>query len=91
MSNMSNTEMTNWRDLIVTDSDGATGETLGSIVDNAPANLDSAEISGGRIASWDGFMLSAPGEDADWDTPRGEVNWDGFQDAVYQQSSYPDA
>lgn len=75
--------MTNWTELLVTDNEGATGETLGSMVENAPANLDSAVLdSRGRISEWPDFLLSAEGEDADWDTPRAEVNWDGLREKL---------
>lgn len=71
-----------WRKLIVTDSDGEEWGELGELVDNAPANLDSARIVDGAIESWDGFFLSAPGEDPDYDTPRAEVDWTGFEEAI---------
>ena len=76
--NRMTTMTTNWADLLVTDSDGKPWGTLGSIVESAPANLDNAEIDGRRIAAWDGFLLSAEGEEPDWDTPKIIVNWDGF-------------
>lgn len=74
-------EQTHWRDLVVTDTDGQTG-TLGDLVDHCPANLDNAKIDDGAIEAWEGFMLSAPGEEPDWDTPRGAVDWSGFADAL---------
>lgn len=77
---------TNWKDLIVSEGEpNANCGTLGFIVHNAPANLDDAEISGGKITSWDGFFLSAPGEVADWNTPRGDVDWDGFAETLAAQ------
>ena len=81
------TTTTNWTDLIVTDSDGEQWGSLGGIVENAPANLDNATIESGQIDSWDGFFLSAEGEEADADTPRAIVNWDGFADKINQARS----
>ena len=74
--------MLKWNELIVTDSDGATGDTLGEIVNICPANLDNATIENGKITVWPGFMLSAPGEEPDWDTPVGDVDWDGFTEKL---------
>ncbi len=75
--------MTNWTELFVTDTDGPTGETLGSMVEAAPANLDSAVLdSDGRISEWPDFFLFAEGEEADWDTPRTAVNWDGLREKL---------
>lgn len=74
--------MLKWMDLIVSNEDGATGDTLGEIVNICPANLDNATIEDGKIVAWPGFMLSAPGEEPDWDTPRGAVDWDGIGEAL---------
>ena len=75
--------MTRWRDLIVTDDAGNTGETLGSMVASCPANLDSADwTSVDGIISWPGFMISEEGEAPAWDTPAREVDWSGFGDAM---------
>ena len=74
--------MLKWSELIVTDSDGNTGDTLGSMVELCSANLDTAVLNNGRIVEWPGFILSAPGEEPDWDTPRGPVDWDGFMEAL---------
>ena len=73
-----------WTELIVTDSDGNDWGLLSDIVKSAPANLDNAKIEGGRIIEWDGFFLSGEEEDADWDTPRTSVNWDGFSEELGQ-------
>ena len=70
----------NWRQLQVTDGDGDSFGDLGTLVETAPANLDSATIEDGKIVSWDGFFMAAPDEDPDWDTPRVEVDWTGFQE-----------
>jgi hypothetical protein len=74
--------MLNWRELIVSDNEGKTGDTLGFFVDNAPANLDNAVIENGRIVEWTGFFLSAPDETPDWDTPKVDVDWSGFEDTL---------
>lgn len=36
----------------------------------------------GSISEWDQFFVAAKGEDPDWDTPKGPVDWTGFADAV---------
>jgi hypothetical protein len=74
---------TRWQDLRVTDNQGVTAaESLGWFVENAPANLDNAVIEHGKISEWPDYLLSAEGEDPDWDTPHGEVDWTGFEDAL---------
>jgi hypothetical protein len=74
---------TNWKDLAVTDGDGENWGTLGELVDNAPANLDNAVIAAdGSIESWPQMYIAAPDEEADWDTPRGPVDWTGFAEAL---------
>lgn len=73
--------MLNWRELIVTDVEGNT-DTLGALVDRNDSLLNHATITDGRITEADGAFLSAPGEDADWDTPRVEVDWTGFVEAL---------
>lgn len=74
--------MLKWNELIVSDEDGAVGDTLGEFVNICPANLDNATIENGKITEWPGFMLSAPGEEPDWDTPVADVDWEGFQEAL---------
>lgn len=68
-----------WSQLVVTDTEGEQG-TLGDLVTNSPELLRHAIISGGRIVEWQDHFLSAPGEDPDWDTPRCEVEWAGFEE-----------
>ena len=68
----------NWKKLIVTDCEGESWGTLDALVQDAPANLDNATITDGAIDSWDGFFLSSPDEDPDWDTPHTAVDWTGF-------------
>ena len=67
-----------WRELIVTDSDNDECGTLGDIVADNPAMLDTATIEGGIITVWPYYFIAAPGEDPEWDTPRGDVDWTGF-------------
>jgi hypothetical protein len=75
--------MMTWRELIVTDSDGATwADNLGKLVETAPANLDSATIENDKIVAWDGLLLSAPGEEPNYDTPSVPVDWTGLEDAL---------
>ena len=71
----------NWRNLIVTDSYGDGYGTLGDVMRVSPETLDSATIDDDAVVSWDGFFLSSPGEEPDYDTPRCEVDWSGFQEA----------
>lgn len=56
--------------------------SLGEMVELDPANLDGAVIENGRIAEWQDYFIAAPGEDFDHDTPRGAVDWSGFEDAL---------
>ena len=79
---------TDWKDLIVTGEDGYTWDTLGDLLNKAPANLDTATLAeDGTITSWPDFFLSAEGEDPNWDTPRGPVDWRGFWQALVEARS----
>lgn len=75
---------TNWTELVVTDADGNTG-TLGEMVESQDAGLNTAVVDTerGGIREWDGYYLSAPGEEPDSNTPRGDVDWSGFPGCVY--------
>ena len=75
-----------WRELIVSDADGYQ-DSLGRMVSTAPENLDTATITDGQITEWPQMFIAAPGEDASWDTPRGEVDWTGFADALQPRRS----
>ena len=86
---MQNTNNTlNWKELIVTDADGDTWDTLGNLVHNAPANLDNARFNDeGAIVEWEGFFLSEEGQpvtDANgFETlNRDAVNWEGLADVL---------
>jgi len=77
----------NWRNLIVTDSEGDTWGTLGQLVHLAPANLDSARtatLGNGTLCihEWPNFFISAEGEEPDWDTPKDDVDWSGFRESL---------
>ena len=74
--------MTNWKNLIVTDTEGDAAGTLGEFIKIAPANLDTATIENGKIIAWPQFFLSAEGEEPDSDTPSDDVDWNGFVDAL---------
>lgn len=72
-----------WQNLNVTDADGQHAGTLGEMVRLSPTNLDSAILNeDGSLSEATGFFLSADGEDPDWDTPRGPVDWNGFREAL---------
>jgi hypothetical protein len=74
----------NWTNLQITDGDGDSWGSLGALVSSAPANLDSAVISNGKITEWAGFFLHTEDEEPDFDTPRHGVDWDGFAEAIEQ-------
>ena len=78
---MSTTIETAWRELNVY-SEGELWGSLGELVDNAPANLDGARIEDGQIAEWQDFLIAAPGEDPDWNTPAGPVDWTLFERSI---------
>ncbi len=72
----------NWRELEVHEVDGYLGH-LGELVDDAPANLDTCELADdGSIDTWPQHMVAAPGEEPEWDTPHGRVDWAGFATAL---------
>lgn len=69
---------TKWQDLVVSNEGGVWG-TLGELVNTDPERVGNAKVENGRIVEWSGFFLSAPGEEPDWNTPKGEVDWAGFE------------
>jgi len=79
---MNTTTKLNWRNLIVTDEEGACG-TLGNIVDSSPANLDNADYTSRGIAEWPGFYLSEEGTEPSFEVPQ-NVDWAGFAEAMEQ-------
>ena len=68
--------MLHWRKLIVTDSDGDNWGELGDLRDLR----ESAVVVDGKIDTWHGFFLSAPGEEPSHETPSVAVDWTGFDD-----------
>jgi hypothetical protein len=76
--------MTNWRELLVTDDTGDLWGTLGGLVDSAPSTLDTCVLNPGDtgIAEWPRFFVHADGEEPNWNTPRGAVDWTGFRTAL---------
>jgi len=76
------TDAIKWTELEVHDTEGPTGDTIENFVKLAPANFDCAVIDNGRLVVWPQFMLAAPGEEPDYDTPRGAVDWAGFENAL---------
>lgn len=78
-------ETINWKNLVVVDCEGDAWGELGDIVENAPANLDSADIVDGKIEAWHGFFLEAPSggniDDVDF---HGVIDWTGFSDRLDQ-------
>ncbi len=77
-------EKLNWRDLMVTDHEEATPTgRLGDIVNEAELSGLKNIVVGdeGELGEWQDYFISAPGETPDWDTPRAEVCWDGFEQA----------
>lgn len=83
-----NTNIINWKNLIVTDAEGETWGTLGELVSEAPANLDSAVYGdNGEITEWDGFFLSEEGQpvvdDNGFETlDRSRVDWSGLRESI---------
>ena len=76
-------EMTNWQDLIVTDADQQMNFRLGDYLADPANPRDDIELnSDGSMGAWAQFFVSAPGENADCDTPRGDVDWEGFAAAL---------
>ena len=80
------THTTSWQDLRVSPSDGDGDDlSLGEMVQSKEGRdvLDHyAVIHNGEITDFTQSFLSAPGEAPDWNTPRGDVDWVGFEDAL---------
>ena len=75
-------EKQKWSELGVTNDEGNCIGTLGDIVANSPEMFDTATIENGKIESWPQYFLTGYDEEPDWDTPRCEVDWTGFEDAI---------
>jgi hypothetical protein len=73
--------MTNWRDLIVYEVIDGFVDRLGTLVDNKSNILNNIVIKNGFISEWRDYFIAMPGEIPDWKTPRGNIDWTGFEEA----------
>lgn len=76
--------MLNWKELRVFDTGCTYLSDLGAIVATSPTMLDNITLSpeDGSITIWPDYFICAPNEYPDWDTPRCEVDWSGFEEAL---------
>ena len=73
--------MITWRELEVwTCEDNEYCGTLGDLTDNGMLSAH-PEVRDGKIEGWLDYLIAAPREAPDWDTPRQPVDWDGFEEA----------
>ena len=72
-----------WENLNVRDGDGCPIGSLLDVVTQSPDILLMATVRGGKIIQWPDYYISADDEIPDWDTPRGDINWTGFTEALY--------
>ena len=77
------TMATRWQDLIVWN-DGQEVGTLAEMIASRDRGLTQIDAIGedGSIAGWQQYFITTEGEEPDWDTPRGEVDWTGFAVAL---------
>lgn len=75
-------ETLNWKNLIVSTGDAEQGTELGSLVENDDTSLLAVTVENGRISTYPQNYLSAPGEEASWNTPGVQIDWTGFTDAL---------
>ena len=75
----------NWTEIVVTDAEGGTVGTLGEMVERQDEALARAVVDTerGGIREWEQYYMAAPGEEPDWDTPRGAVDWTDFPGCLY--------
>ena len=83
-------EQINWSDLLVTDAEGVTGETLGVMLNDFD---DDAVMSivlndDGSIKEWPYYLISAPGEKPADDTPLVPVDWLYFREELQRRVDY---
>ncbi len=72
-----------WDRLEVTGCDGSPCGTLGEMVAEHCANLESIRLgTDGSIEEWPQHFVAGPDEDPNWDTPREPVDWFGFREAL---------
>jgi len=82
--------MISYRELRLIDAQGNGETTIGRAIDQAFASDEVNEFdsqlltdsSDGSVESWAGYFVAAPGEEPGWDTPRCNVDWNGFTEAV---------
>lgn len=76
--------VTHWHDLGVYDADGNHIGTMLDLFQSGGTELEKIDgiSADGGIDGWEGYYIASPGEEPDWDTPRGPVDWDGFADDV---------
>ena len=72
---------TPWRELEVTNCDNERVGNLSGFIGTG-FRVDFIVVRDGKIAEWPDFFIAAPGEEPDWDTPRGAVDWTGFVEAL---------
>jgi len=69
----------NWKELMVTDAEGNTARLINSldvVAKSYPIVRD------GALVELVGYLLHAPTEEPEWDTPRVNVDWGGFTEAM---------
>lgn len=69
---------TNWKELIVTDTEGNTCGTLAQMIHDAPGNIELSED--GAVSVMEDFFISIPGEEPTWEVPT-SVDWSGLKEA----------
>ncbi len=73
---------TRWQDLVVWNEGEIVGSLAGFCDENDDALAGIVLSAAGQISEWPYFFVAADGEDPDWDTPRGAVDWAGFAEAL---------
>ena len=68
---------TTWKDLIVYDDECRELGTLGEITQDRP---EMVSVFHHPSDDWPGHFIAEEGEEPDWDTPRGAVDWEGFEE-----------
>jgi len=66
-----------WKDLIVYDDECRELGTLGEITQDHP---EMVSVFNHPLDGWPGHFIAAEGEEPDWNTPKGEVDWEGFDE-----------
>lgn len=82
---MATNNVTHWRKLHVTDSEGMPCGRLGDMIDDPLANTGLRHAttgSDGSLGEWIDHFLAADDEEPSWDTPRCPVDWAGFAEAL---------